>query len=432
MNLADALLEHLAPWRTAPGWVVGLSGGLDSTVLLHLLSGLARQHALPPLRAVHIHHGLQPAADAWPAHCGRLCHALSVELRVLSVQLDDGASTEAQARQARHRALASQLSSGEALLLGHHRDDQAETVLFRLVRGAGVKGLSGMAGDRPMGDGTLLRPLLAVPRQHLEAYAKAHGLEWVEDPTNAQTDADRNFLRHRILPALSKRWATAPARIAQAAEHMAEAQGLLGELADQDLAAAKPAAFTWLGLPGLALAPLRRLSPARQRNALRHFLEPLTLMPDARHWQGWEDLRDARLAGEPAWCLAGGELRRSGEYLWWLAGPWLQPVPDTQLGWPAPHQPLALPGNGHVTLAQVLPGALQVRYRQGGEILALPGRGRRDLKRWLQEQGVPAFARSRWPLLFAGGQLVAVAGLPMAAGQEPLLRWYPPTNAQCL
>ncbi|UFH50322.1 tRNA lysidine(34) synthetase TilS [Pseudomonas sp. KNUC1026] len=432
MNLADALLEHLAPWRAAPGWVVGLSGGLDSTVLLHLLSDLARHHTLPPLRAVHIHHGLQSVADAWPVHCERLCHALGVELRVLQVAVASGASIEARAREARHRALAGQLCPGEALLLGHHRDDQAETVLFRLLRGAGVKGLSGMAGHRPMSPGTLLRPLLAVPRQHLEAYAEAHGLEWVEDPTNAQADADRNFLRHRILPELSKRWATAPARIAQAAEHMAEAQALLDELAVQDLAAAKPAAFTWLGLPCLALDPLRRLSPARQRNALRHFLQTLTLMPDARHWQGWEDLRDARLAGEPAWRLAGGELRRSGEYLWWLASPWLQPVPDAPPGWPAPHQPLALPGNGHVLLAHVPPGALQVRYRQGGETLVLPGRGRRDLKRWLQEQGVPAFARGRWPLLFADGQLVAVAGLAMAAGQEPLLRWCPPTNAQCL
>ncbi|PVZ20747.1 MULTISPECIES: tRNA lysidine(34) synthetase TilS [unclassified Pseudomonas] len=432
MNLADALLETLAPWRSAPGWVVGFSGGLDSTVLLHLLSGLACQHALPPLRAVHVHHGLQTVANAWPAHCERLCHGLGVPLCVVPVQVASGASLEAQARQARHQAFASELSEGEVLLLGHHRDDQAETVLFRLLRGAGAKGLSGMSRQRPLGAGTLLRPLLELSRRDLEAYARVHRLEWVEDPTNAQTDADRNFLRHRILPELTQRWPAAQARIAQAAGHLAEANELLGELAAQDLADATPSAFTWLGLPSLALAPLQALSPARQRNALRRFLEPLTRLPDARHWKGWEDLRDARLAGEPAWRLEGGELRRSGDHLWWLAEPWLSAVPLASVHWLAPHQPLSLPGNGQVMLAQVPAGALQVRYRRGGEVLTLPGRGRRDLKRWLQERGVPAFARSRWPLLFADEQLVAVAEFALEAGQGPLLRWRPPTNAQCL
>ncbi|MBD1598042.1 tRNA lysidine(34) synthetase TilS [Pseudomonas typographi] len=431
MNLPDHLLKTLAGWLSAPRWTIALSGGLDSTVLLHLLAALAKEHGLPPLRAIHVHHGLQPAADAWPGHCQRVCDAYGVPLEVLKVEVPAHASPEQAARRARHCALAQRLEPGEVLLLAHHRDDQAETVLYRLLRGAGVHGLAAMPACRRAGAGWLVRPLLAVGRATLQAYASNQRLHWVEDPSNARSEADRNYLRHQVLPALQARWPHAPASLARAAGHCAEAQALLGDLAAADLAQ-PPAALPWLPLPSLALAPLLGLSPARQRNALRHFLAPLTRLPDTEHWHGWDNLRDARLAGEPCWRLADGELRRAGGRLWWLSGAWLQLWPTQPVPWPQPGTPLQLPGNGHVWLQAPVPGQLHIGYRQGGERLRIPGRGQRDLKRWMQEQGVPVFLRGRLPLLFAGGELLAVAQFPLAAGENPPLCWAVPTNEQRL
>lgn len=431
MNLPAHLLQTLSPWRDAPRWSVALSGGLDSTVLLHLLATLAQQHRFPPLRALHVHHGLQAAADAWPAHCQQLCDAVGVPLEIIKVKVPPQASLEEGARQARYQALTARLAPGELIVLAHHREDQAETLLYRLLRGAGVRGLAAMPGQRRAGEGRLARPLLGVGRRALQAYAREHGLRWVEDPSNATTEADRNYLRHQVMPVLQARWPQASASIARAASHLSEAQALLEELAMADLAQ-PPAPLPWLPLPSLALEPLLGLADRRQRNALRHFLAPFTRLPDTDHWRGWEAVRDARLAGEPCWRLADGELRRAGQRLWWLSGPWLRPLPAQPLVWARPEVPLLLPGNGRVWLQASASGPLHIAYRQGGETLQIPGRGRRDLKRWLQEQQVPAFLRGRLPLLFAGGQLLAVAQYPLSPQVQPLLHWAPPTNEQSL
>ncbi|WP_397449427.1 tRNA lysidine(34) synthetase TilS [Pseudomonas sp. NA-150] len=428
--------KALAPWRTASGWRIAFSGGLDSTVLLHLLADLAKRELLPPLSAIHIHHGLQAAADAWPAHCQAVCAALGVPLQVIHVQVQPGASIEQAARSARYAAFGEALAHGEVLLTAQHRDDQAETLLFRLLRGAGVRGLAAMSGQRVLGQGTLLRPLLGVSRSMLETYAAEHGLSWVEDPSNTETQFSRNFLRQQIVPALTARWPQATASIARTAAHMAEAQGLLDELAAQDLADAdRLTEFAWLGLSSLALAPLKDLSPARQRNALRHWIAPLTRLPDSEHWAGWDSLRDAGGDARPIWRLADGELHRAEDRLWWLSGAWLKPLQGA-LAWSAPGQILELPGNGQLQLIGEIPtGDLQVRYRQGGEVMQLPGRGHRDVKRLLNERGVPVFARGRLPLLYRDGQLVAVANLPgldASADDSWRLRWCAPTNDQSL
>ena len=218
-NLSIQLLQALKPWRNAKAWHVALSGGLDSTVLLHLLVQLRQIHSLPPLAAVHVHHGLQVAADAWPAHCQALCDALSVPLQVFRVQVQAGASLERAARDARYQAFVAVTQAQEVLLTGQHRDDQAETVLFRLLRGTGVSGLAGMPHQRTLGEGHLCRPLLDVSRAELEVYARAHALTWVEDPSNTQTDFSRNYLRHEVFPALTKRWPQATASMARSAAH---------------------------------------------------------------------------------------------------------------------------------------------------------------------------------------------------------------------
>ncbi|VVP69339.1 tRNA(Ile)-lysidine synthase [Pseudomonas fluorescens] len=430
------LLKKLAPWRNAPAWHIAFSGGLDSTVLLHLLASLANTETLPPLSAVHVHHGLQAAADAWPAHCQSICDNLGVPLSVKRVQVQPSASLERAAREARYRAFAEVTGAGEVVLTGQHRDDQAETLLFRLLRGAGVRGLAAMPAQRPLAGGYLVRPLLDVSREALEVYAHEHQLKWIEDPSNADSRFSRNYLRHRVLPALTERWPQAVTGLARTAEHLGEAQGLLDELALLDLqAASKASVFPWLGLPSLALAPLCELSDARQRNALRHWLAPLTRLPDSDHWAGWHSLRDAKGDAQPLWRLADGELHRCGQRIWWLPSTRSE-FSDAKVSWPDPQNPLELPGNGQLTLTGEAPeGPLEVRYRQGGEILEVPGRGRRDLKRLLNESGVPGFVRGRLPLLYQGEQLLggpSLAGLWPAPSDDWQLHWMPQTCDQGL
>ncbi|MCM2463928.1 tRNA lysidine(34) synthetase TilS, partial [Pseudomonas sp. CG7] len=163
-DLPTRLLTQLSPWRNAATWRIAFSGGLDSTVLLHLLATLSQHHALPALSAIHVHHGLQAVADAWPEHCRSVCAALGVPLDVVNVHVRPGASVERAAREARYAAFVAAIGSHEVLLTAQHRDDQAETLLFRLLRGAGVRGLAAMPGDRPVGEGQLLRRLVDVCR----------------------------------------------------------------------------------------------------------------------------------------------------------------------------------------------------------------------------------------------------------------------------
>ncbi|CRI55669.1 tRNA lysidine(34) synthetase TilS [Pseudomonas sp. CCOS 191] len=427
------LTRQFALWLDAPAWYVAFSGGLDSTVLLHLLADYARNHPAPPLRAVHVHHGLQAAADAWPAHCKTVCDALGIELDVVHVQVAPGASLEQAARDARYTAFEKQLAPGAVLFTGQHRDDQAETLLFRLLRGAGLRGLSAMPEVRSLGQGRLVRPLLKVSRERLHAYAQSRGLVWVDDPSNTDTTFARNFLRSEVFPLLRGRWPQAEANLARSAEHLGEALGLLDELAVTDLApACDNAPLPWLGLASLDLAVLQALSPARQRNALQYWLGRRTRLPDSRHWAGWDDLRDAAGDACPIWRLTDGQLQRSHGRIWWLDGQWLQ-APAGEWAWPNPSRPLALPGNGQVWLEGCVDDAgLRIAYRQGGEVLEVSGRGRRDLKRLLNELQVPHFVRPRLPLLYRGEQLLAVANLPGLAQAEGQLHWQPPTNVQGL
>jgi tRNA(Ile)-lysidine synthase len=436
IDLPSRLLLNLKSWRNATAWHIAFSGGLDSTVLLHLLAHLAKTQTLPALNAIHVHHGLQAAADAWPEHCRAVCAALGVPLQVVRVQVQPGASLERAARDARYHAFTETVQANEVLLTAQHRDDQAETLLFRLLRGAGVRGLSGIPRQRPLGKGHLLRPLLDVTRAELEAYASEQGLSWVEDPSNEDRQYSRNYLRHQVFPALASRWPQAVATMARSAAHLSEAQALLDDLADIDLSLASTVSdFDWLGLPSLELAALEKLSVARQRNALSRWLEPRTRLPDSDHWSGWEDLRDATGDARPIWRLAQGELHRAGGRVWWVSGAWLNPLPVAGT-WLDPALPLVLPGNGVLTLSGKIPdGPVQIRYREGGEVMGLPNRGHRDLKRLLNENAVPSFVRGRLPLLYKDGQLLAVAnlkGLDGGAIGDWHLHWQPLNEDQGL
>ena len=428
-DLPSRLLLNLEPWRNAAHWRIAFSGGLDSTVLLHLLASLAKSDSLPPLSAVHIHHGLQAAADAWPQHCQAVCDALGVPLLIERVTVQPGASLERAARDARYAVFSSLTQADSVLLTGQHRDDQAETLLFRLLRGAGVRGLSAMPAQRPVGQGTLVRPLLDISRAELEAYAQTHQLTWIEDPSNQDRQFSRNYLRHQVMPLLTGRWPQAQASMARSAAHLREAQGLLDELAQIDLAqASTPHDFQWLGLPSLELAPLAALSAARQRNAISHWLEAFTQLPDSDHWSGWTDLCEAASDASPIWRLANGELHRSAGRVWWLSGHWLR-TPMIGADWQVPSSPLRLADNGRVMFDGQNPcGPLRIAYRQGGEVMHLADRGHRDLKRLLNERAVPGFVRGRLPLLFRGDELLAVANLPGLDGNGQdgwKLHWQP-------
>lgn len=427
MSLQAILLARLNAWRVAPAWQVAFSGGLDSTVLLHALVQVSRHTVLPPISAIYVDHGLQAAAAEWPAHCQRVCDELGVPLRIRSVQVAAGASLERAAREARYAAFAASLGAGDVLLLAQHQDDQAETILYRLLRGAGVRGLAAMAAHRPLAAGHAVRPLLDVSRRELEAYAATHGLRWVEDPSNSDTGFARNFLRQEILPRLQAHWPKASRVLARAAQHQAEAQELLEELAGLDLRVALGRLdLDWLSIPCLDLRPLRQLSDARQRNLLRHWLAGLTRLPDSRHWQGWVDLRDAGADASPLWRLESGALHRHGHHLLWLDARWSEPWSNQPRPWSLADEPLLLPGNGQVWLeGAVPPGQLSIGYREGGEIIEVPGRGRRDLKRLLQEARVPEFIRGRMPILLCDGRPLAVANLFASPGCGTL-RWLPP------
>ncbi|WP_331694886.1 tRNA lysidine(34) synthetase TilS [Pseudomonas sp. ZY71] len=436
IDLPSRLLRNLEPWRNAAHWRIAFSGGLDSTVLLHLLADLAKTESLPPLSAVHIHHGLQAAADAWPQHCQSVCDALGVPLLIERVRVQPGASLERAARDARYAVFGSLTQANDLLLTGQHRDDQAETLLFRLMRGAGVRGLAGIPAQRPVGQGMLIRPLLDVSRSELEAYAQAHQLRWIEDPSNQDRQFSRNYLRHQVMPLLTERWPQAQTSMARSATHLREAQGLLDELAQIDLTTAATAHdFEWLGLPSLELAPLAALSAARQRNVISHWLEPLTRLPDTDHWSGWTDLCEAGHDASPVWRLADGELRRSAGRVWWLSGDWLR-SPVIACEWQSPASALRLADNGRVMFSGQTPsGPLCIAYRQGGEVMHLGDRGHRDLKRLLNERAVPGFVRGRLPLLFRDDELLAVANLPGLDGDMHegwKLHWQPTDEDQGL
>lgn len=431
MSLESRLLDALQPWRSAARWRVAFSGGLDSSVLLHSLVKLASHNTLPPISAIHVQHGLQPAAAQWPEHCREICAELGVDLQVVSVQVRSGTSLENRAREARYLAFKEALETGDVLLAAQHQDDQAETLLFRLLRGAGVRGLSGMPAARTLGDGCLVRPLLDVRRDELYSYAVEQGLRWVEDPSNECVDHARNYLRHRVMPILHQRWPGAARNMARAASHLDEAQWLLADLAEIDLCEARQSGeHAWLPVPSLSLPTLRALSPSRQRNALRQWLAAFTSLPDTDHWAGWDALRDASIDASPIWRLAAGELHRGNERIWWLSGPWLMASAE-HVAWEHPERALQLPENGRVEL-QGYGGevGLEVRYRTGGETLAVTGRGRRELKKLLNEAALPTFVRSRLPLLYHDDRLVAVANLPQFDVLGLSLSWTPPADGR--
>src|SRR5687768_7086723 len=351
---------------------VALSGGVDSVVLLHLLKDR------PGVRAIHVHHGLSPNADAWAGFCRKLCKAWGIRLTVRKVKVARGGEgLEAAARAARYAAFRKE--KAEVIALAHHLDDQAETVLMNVLRGAGLRGASGMRPLARFGDQQLARPLLEVSSKEIVAYAHRHRLDWVEDESNADESLTRNFVRRRLGPLIESRFPGWKQSLARAARHFAREDARAEELVrsylrQKGLKAPSEArlvemlkqltsggARTRLQLDGAALRVYRG----------KLLAEPAPVAPfTGLRWQGERRLRIPAL---------GGELRfRRGEGI----------------------------------ASRHLKNEFEVRLRSGGERLQLhPRRPRRTLKNLFQEAGVPPWARERLPLLYCAGELVWAPGL---------------------
>jgi tRNA(Ile)-lysidine synthase len=408
-NPVDRLLVLTGP---QPRVAVAFSGGLDSTVLAHAL--MTGRRRLASLRLVHVDHGLQAASTDWATHCIREARRWRMPIVVLraSIPKNTGESPEAAARDARYALFRESLQPGEVLVTAQHQDDQAETLLLQLLRGAGVSGLAAMPPIAPFGSARIARPLLGESRADLSRYAQRHRLAWIDDPTNTQTRFARNFLRHDVLPVLRRRWPTIDATLARTARLMAEAQSLLEATARADLVRVMDGG-------GLNVAALRALPGERRRNALRAFITAagiespsaaqmreisgtlLTVRADAQPEVRWSGAamrrRGGRLELEVTSQVVGGSRPESVSKSWhWEserelllnAGDRLALVPDDA---------------GPIDLDR-LPVLLELRARRGGETLRPGPRARtQSLKKLLQSARLTIEERARLPLLFGEG-----------------------------
>ena len=410
----------------ASGLVVALSGGPDSAALLRATAALGKSFRALPLRAVHIDHGLQPAAAEFRATCVTLCDQLCVPLRIVAVEVarEAGLSIEAAARTARYAALGHELQPRECLLTAHHREDQAETLLLQALRGAGVKGMAAMPVCRPLGSGWHARPLLDVAHSELKQFGEHNQFGELErsmsidpsiDPMNQDLRFDRVYLRTAVWPSIEKRWPGAATALTRAARHMAEAQRLLEMAAGADVARLRDGDA--LSIPGLrALPALKRV------NAVRLWVSQagLELPSTARLIEALRQVFDAEADHQPAIVWGGHALRRYRQRLFVTrADP--PRVPDARSWVAAAGSAIELgPALGNLTwiaqqggiAAERLPVSVIVRRRDGGETLKpAPSARTQTVQHLCQALGVLPWMRDALPLVFAGDELIAVADL---------------------
>lgn len=399
---------------------IAYSGGVDSHVLLHWCA------AQPGLRdkiiAVYVDHGLQAVSGEWGEHCRRQAENLGVGLQMLgaNARAASGESPEAAAREARYRALRELLETDDVMLLAQHREDQMETLMLQLFRGAGVAGLAGMPVSSAFGKGLMLRPLLDVAKADIQAYAKVHDLDWVEDPTNQSSDFDRNYLRNQVLPLIKQRWPALDKTVARSARLCGDAAQMIDTWAEQTLRT------VFDPIDGsFSIADLPHITDVQRNCLLRQWLRQMGLKPPSR--AVLQTLVDQLIGGRadamPKIHIGGYQIRKYRQKLYC--------VPEQQLRkevgertWEQQQQQIVL-SNGYVVnkiasssgIAQGLwnTSVVTVMPRQGGETLKLPGRaGRHCLKKLYQEAGIPPWQRDVRPLICLDGRLAAIAGLWIA------------------
>lgn len=428
--LPDKLRTQLEPHGKK--FLCAFSGGLDSTVLLHAASRIFDIK----LRAIHIHHGLHPDAARWTEHCIQFCRNQNIELEVVNVEVrkDDGKGIEAAARHARYQAIAKQIRDDEVLLTAHHRQDQAETLLLRLLRGSGSHGLAAMRELSSAHGFKQLRPLLSVPKAELLTYAKDEKLTWIEDPSNSKTDFDRNYLRHEIMPMLEKRWPHVADSFARSAELLAEEHQCLREQSLRFLAQAQ-------GVDECAasVTALMQYSKPWRAQILRAWTESLNAAPLPAHLiQEIElTLLTARPDAEAYVQWSGSQISRWRDCLYLS-----EQETDMPIGWQQTWNgldKLTLP-NGDQWLFELrdnatdivtaihteFAGDLSITLRQGGEKILLEKREHHSIiKNRLQELGIPPRERRRLPLVVsAAGECLAVGDVLLSARFEAFCSTY--------
>lgn len=399
-------------------FLVAYSGGLDSHVLLHLMSRLPDIN----VRAIHIDHGLQDASPWWGRHCREICNELSVPFERVSLNLDvpEGASLEAYARDMRYQAFKAHLLEGEVLVTGHHQNDQAETLMIQLLRGAGVAGLAAMPMITSFAAGNHMRPLLNFSREQLESYAQQHHLSFVEDGSNADLRFDRNYLRHQILPQIAERWPGCYQTLSRSALIQAETQRLLDYYVAKDLDA-----MTGSVDGTLSVSALIQCEPDRRRALLRQWIVASGFrVPSAKKLQ--HVVSDVLFSAEDAMpCVnwSGAEIRRyQGDI--YVMEPLSEHDPGQAFYWGL-EEDLMIESLGVVLKMESLDSwqekltedpakemGLTVKFRRGGESILPKGRNKSiPLKQIFQQFAIPPWMRDRIPLLYLGDDLIIVYGL---------------------
>lgn len=427
---SDNLSLQLSQYIDARRWLVAYSGGADSHVLLHALVAYLRElggSELPSLVAIHVNHQLHTDAGEWANHCQQQADSLGVETVSVSVNVDDSirGSLEEKAREARYEAFESLIQPDDVLMMGHHLDDQVETLMLRMLRGSGVKGGAGMPVSRPLGAGILFRPLLDTSRSAIESYARQHHLEWIEDPSNTDTDFDRNFLRHKLLPLMAERWPEyrqTLSRVASLNRDSSELNEQLAALDFENLEVEKNSAF-------LPIEGLNNLSHARQKNVLRYWLSIRNLqVPSAAQLQAvLSDVVFAKPDAEPLVEWQGTQARRFKNNLYVMAS--LQPIDSSVREEWNLQEPLSLTSNDKlcayqidgrgISASKLMHQTVEVRFRQGGERCQPANRNSsQTLKKLFQEYQLETWQRDRAPLLYCQDELIAVADLWVCKGWQ--------------
>ena len=400
--------RQLASQSGIDHWIVALSGGLDSMVLLELAS-----RCLPAdrLTVLHINHQLQAEADEWQAFCARQAEQRGLVFCAEKVNLQPG-SIETAARNARYEVFAKALSENTCLLLAHHSDDQAETLLFRLFRGAGVRGMAAMPRQRALGEGGLFRPLLDFSRSELKAWAQKEGLCWVEDPSNTDIQYDRNFLRQQVLPLLAGRWSGISERLQATACHLADAEALLEELAQSDLQNCSAD-------NSLLTDKLQSLSPQRQANLLRYWCRSAGILLSAAQLGSLNALIAAASDRQPELMLGGRVIRRYRNRVFIDTGAvcpqWDALLVDVLAAPERYPGRLSLTAESDISPDPWLAG-VKIRNRRDGDKCYPSGRPGKSLKHLFQEAGVPPWQRDQWPVCVRGDEIVAVPGICICEG----------------
>ena len=413
----ENLLFNLQNLPAANRYLIAYSGGLDSTVLLHAVAVL-QPRIKAEIQAVHIHHGLQAEADEWVEHCRVFCVQLGIPCSFLWVDArpQRGESPEAAARRVRYTALQPLVRVNTCLLTAHHQDDQAETLVLQLLRGAGPVGLAAMPPITVFNEGYHARPLLEFSRAALLQYATKAGLRWTDDPSNRDIRYDRNFIRRELMPLLSQRWPSVTRTIARVAKLQAEVSVLASTLAELDNEAAAGSRSNTL-----SVSALKRLTRPRRNNLLRYWIREsgLPVPTSSQIGRVRKELLEARQDSTPCLHWPGGELRRYRDDLYAIKP--LAPHDSHQvLDWNSTETLLIPNLDLMLDLATLkaqglmfysLPSDLSVRFRVGGERCRPRGRKHHHaLKKLFQEHGVPPWERARIPLIYSGERLVAVWG----------------------